>query len=189
MPQHKQKQAPLQAFPRSFPEGCSFERPATAGGLPAGRRTTPADARPEGLGRGGHGGGGRVDLAAAAEALGIPQDELRTRTQAGQTLADVAAAQGVAEADLVDALVAAARTRLADAVAAGRLTRAEADARSADLETRIAGSLDELCGPGGGGAGGRGPRSDDATPGRADAEQPAVGGDEPGRLSRPVRQA
>ena len=92
-----------------------------------------------------------------------PQEELRTQTQAGQTLADVAEAEGVAEADLVDALVAAARTRLAEAVTAGRLTQAEADARAADLETRITESLDELCGPGGG-PGGRGPGDDGATP-------------------------
>ena len=129
--------------------------------------TTLAEAGPAG-GRGGHGGGhlggGRVDMAVAAEALGLTEEELRTQTQAGQTLADVAEAEGVAEADLVDALVAAARTRLAEAVTAGRLTQAEADARAADLETRITDSLDELCGPGGGGPGGRGPGADGATP-------------------------
>ena len=118
--------------------------------------TTLAEARPDGFGRGGH-GGGRVDMAAAAEALGITQEELRTQTQAGQTLADIAEAAGVAEAELVDALVAAAKTRLAEAVTAGRLTQADADARAADLETRITDSLDELCGPGGGGPGGGGP--------------------------------
>ena len=132
--------------------------------------TTIAEARPEGLGRGGHwggpwsgpGGGSRIDTAAAAEALGISPEELRTATKAGRTLADVAEAEGVAEADLVDALVAAAQTRLSEAVSAGRLTQAEADARAAALEARIADSLDELCGPGGRGGPG---------PGDADAEQ------------------
>ena len=118
--------------------------------------TTLAEARPDGFGRGGH-GGGHVDMAAAAEALGITPEELRTQTQAGQTLADIAEAEGVAEAELVDALVAAAKTRLAEAVTAGRLTQADADARAADLESRITDSLDELCGPGGGGPGGGGP--------------------------------
>ncbi len=127
--------------------------------------TTIAESRPEGFGRGGpggggHGGGGRVDTAAAAEALGLTEDELRSRTQDGQTLADVAEAEGVPETELVDALVAAARTRLAEAVTDGRLTQAEADARAADLEARIADSLDELCGPGG--RGGRGPADGDA---------------------------
>ncbi len=88
--------------------------------------TTIAEARPEGLGRGGHGGGGRVDMGAAAEVLGISEEELRTQTQAGRTLADIAEAEGVPEADLLDALVAAAETRLAEAVTAGRLTQAEA---------------------------------------------------------------
>jgi hypothetical protein len=64
--------------------------------------TTLAEARPEGFGRGGRGGGGRIDMAAAAEA-----------------------------------------------VTAGRLTQAEADARATDLEARVTDSLDELCGPGG----------------------------------------
>lgn len=124
--------------------------------------TTIAEARPEGFGRGGpgggsHGGGGRIDLAVAAEALGLTEEELRTQTQAGQTLADIAEAEGVEQSELVDALVAAARTRLAEAVEQGRLTQAEADARAAGLEARITDSLDELCGPdgrGGRGAGG-----------------------------------
>ena len=132
--------------------------------------TTLAEARPEGRGRGGHGGGARVDMAAAAEALGIPLDELRTQTQAGRTLADIAEAEGVAEGDLVDALVAAGKARLAEAVTAGRLTQAEADARATGLEARIAASLDELCGPGGGpGRGGRedATAEDDAAPSTA----------------------
>jgi hypothetical protein len=129
--------------------------------------TTIAEARPEGFGRGGpgggHAGGGRLDTAAAAEALGLTQEELRTRTQAGQTLADIAEAEGVAEADLVDALVAAAQTRLAEAVTDGRLTQAEADARAADLEARVADSVDELCGSAGrGGPGPDGGADDDA---------------------------
>jgi hypothetical protein len=137
--------------------------------------TTLAQARPEGFGRGGgHGGGGRLDTAAAADALGIPEQELRTRTQAGETLADIAEAEGVAESELVDALVGAARTRLADAVADGRLTQAEADARAADLEARITDSLDEPCGPGG--RGGRGPADDGAEQdGATPSTAPSVG--------------
>ena len=133
--------------------------------------STIAEARPEGPGRGGHGGGhgggpgggagggGRVDMAAAAEALGITPEELRTQTQAGQTLAELAEAEGVPVDDLVAALVAAAQERLDEAVAAGRLTQAQADARAAVLEARITDSLDELCGPGG--RGGPGPEGED----------------------------
>ena len=133
--------------------------------------STLAEARPEGLGRGGH-GGGRIDVVAAAEALGLTEDELRTQTQAGSTLADIAEAQGVAEADLVDALVEAAEARLAEAVTAGRLTQAEADARADDLEARITDSLDELCGPGGRSGSGAG---DDAEEGTAPSTAPSAG--------------
>ena len=133
--------------------------------------TTLAEARPEGFGRGGHGGGGRIDTAAAAEALGITEAELRTQTQAGQTLADIAEAEGVAEGELVDALVASARTRLAEAVTDGRLTQAEADARATDLEARITDSLDELCVPGGG----RGGAGDDAGDDTAPSTAPSAG--------------
>lgn len=104
-------------------------------------------------GRGEH-GPGRVALAAAAEALGMTEAELRTAAQDGKTLADLAEEQGVSEDALVDALVAAARERLATAVTDGRLTQEQADARAADLETRITESLDDpICRPGG-----RGPR-------------------------------
>jgi hypothetical protein len=144
--------------------------------------TTLAASRPKGFGHGGRGGpgGGRIDMAAAAEALGITEQELRTRTQAGSTLADVAEQEGVAEGELVDALVAAATSRLREAVADGRLTQAEADARAVDLEARITDSLDELCGPGGRGGrggedggedGGADGGEDDATPSTA----PSVG--------------
>lgn len=129
--------------------------------------TTLAEARPEGFGgRGGHGGGGgRLDLAAAATALGLTEDELRTRTQAGETLADVADAEGVDQADVVAALVAAEKTRLAAAVADGRLTQAQADERAATLEERITAGLDELCGPGGRG----GPRGEAPAPDASEA--------------------
>ena len=147
--------------------------------------STIAEARPEGPGRGGHGdgpgggpgggagGGGRVDMAAAAEALGITREELRTQTRAGQTLADVAEAEGVPQADLVAALVAAAQERLDEAVTAGRLTQAQADARAAELEARITDSLDELCGPGG--RGGPGPEREDDDDAGAPSTAPSAG--------------
>lgn len=117
-----------------------------------------------GPGRGGHGHGpGRVDLAAAAEALGITEAELRTAAQAGRTLADLAEAEGVSEDALVDALVTAAKERLAQAVTDGRITQEQADARAADLETRITASLDDpICRPGGHGPRGGGPAPEES---------------------------
>jgi hypothetical protein len=86
----------------------------------------------------GGGPGGGPGLAAAAEALGMTEAELRTALEVEDaTLAGVAEDQGVPVDTLVDALVAAERERLAAAVEDGRLTQDEADERLADLEARI----------------------------------------------------
>ncbi|TAL12701.1 MAG: hypothetical protein EPN99_16625 [Frankiales bacterium] len=117
-----------------------------------------------GPGRGGHGRGGHglgpVHLPAAAEALGMTGAELRAAAEGGKSLADLAEEKGVPQDTLVDALVAAATERLAQAVTDGRLTQEQADARAADLETRITASLDDpICRPGG-----RGPRGGSPAP-------------------------
>jgi hypothetical protein len=101
-------------------------------------------------GRGHHGGG--PDLAAAATALGMSEDELRTALEAeGTTLADVAEEQGVAVDDLVAALVTAQEERIAQAVEDGRLTQEEADERLADLEERVTERVNTAVPPHGGG--------------------------------------
>ena len=92
-----------------------------------------------GSGLGGHGhGGGRLDLSAAATALGMTEDELREALQADDTsLADVAGQQGVEVDALVDALVAAQQERIDQAVEDGDLTQEQADERLADLVERV----------------------------------------------------
>ncbi len=86
----------------------------------------------------GGGPGGGPGPAAAAEALGMTESELRTALEPEDaTLAGVAEDQGVPVDTLVDALVAAEQERIAAAAEDGRLTRAEADERVADLEERI----------------------------------------------------
>lgn len=114
-----------------------------------------------GFGRGGPGG---PDLEAAATALGMSEDELRTALEPdGTTLADVAVAQDVPVDTLVDALVAAGKERIAGAVEDGRLTQDEADQRLADLEERITERVNSdvpADGPGHGGRGGPGERGD-----------------------------
>ncbi|HZH20881.1 MAG TPA: hypothetical protein VEZ18_11875 [Geodermatophilus sp.] len=87
----------------------------------------------------GHGGwhGGWHGLDAAAEALGMTEDELRTALQAdGATLAQVAEDQGVALDTLVDALVTAQREGISKAVESG-MPQEVADERLADLEERV----------------------------------------------------
>jgi polyhydroxyalkanoate synthesis regulator phasin len=91
-----------------------------------------------GGGPGGHDRGGHLgDLDAAASYLGLTEDQLRTQLQSGKTLADVAKAQGKSVDGLIDALVAATKKDLDDAVADGRLTKAQADRILADMKQRI----------------------------------------------------
>jgi hypothetical protein len=92
---------------------------------------------PGGMHRGGRGPG----LEAAAEAIGISEDELRTALADGASLAEVAADHGVDVETLADALVAEATARLDEAVADGRLTESEAAERVADLDERITAHL------------------------------------------------
>lgn len=87
----------------------------------------------------GHRGGhhGFVDFDAAAAYLGVTEAELRTSLEDGDTLAEVATANGKTAAGLVDALVAAAKADLDEKVEAGRLTEAQRTSILADLESRM----------------------------------------------------
>ncbi|MGQ0826414.1 MAG: hypothetical protein ACT4OX_15525 [Actinomycetota bacterium] len=97
------------------------------------------DGRPEG-GRGGggpgeHGPGGvrgrGPGFDAAAEALGIEVDALHQALRDGQTIAEVAAEQGVDLDTVIDAMVAEARERITEFVNEGPQRRA-ANAAGAD---------------------------------------------------------
>jgi hypothetical protein len=99
-----------------------------------------ADLGPGGFGggRGGPGGHGfGNDLATAAKALGVTEADLRTALQGGKTLAQVAKDKNVSVDKVIAALVAEEKTRIAKEVTDGRLTRAEADKRLADLTARV----------------------------------------------------
>jgi hypothetical protein len=66
--------------------------------------------------------GGRFEhrgegLTAAAEALGVTEEELRTALQDGQSIAQVAEAEGVELQTVIDALVANGTERLEEAIA------------------------------------------------------------------------
>jgi polyhydroxyalkanoate synthesis regulator phasin len=92
-----------------------------------------AGRHPHGYGFGHH----ALKLDAAAAYLGLTEEQLRTELESGKTLAQIATAHGKTAAGLVDALVAAAHKKVDEAVAAGRLTRAEANSLLAGLERRI----------------------------------------------------
>jgi hypothetical protein len=86
-------------------------------------------------GKGFRGGFGRLD--AAAKAIGITAEELRTALQSGQSLADVAKSKGVDPEKVVSALVAELKAHLDQEVASGEHTRAEADQKLAGATERI----------------------------------------------------
>jgi hypothetical protein len=93
-----------------------------------------------GPGRGFHGEGHHfADLDAAARYLGITEAALQTSLNDGSSLADIAKEKGKSVDGLKDALVAAAKADLAQAVKDGRLTEAQQTKILADLTDRIDG--------------------------------------------------
>ena len=92
--------------------------------------------------QGGPGGPGRPGgrgpgLAVVAEELGLTEDEVRDAISNGQTLAQLAEANGSSAEALVDALLADIKTKVDEKVAAGEMTQEEADERLADAEERV----------------------------------------------------
>jgi hypothetical protein len=97
------------------------------------------------VGTPGSGGGMRMhvrvgpfaDLSAASSYLGLSTDQIQTDFQNGQTLAQIATAQGKTAAGLVSALVAAAKSKLDTAVGAGKLTSGQEATILSALQTQI----------------------------------------------------
>ena len=108
----------------------------------AGRSSTTAPATTTSV----HFGG----LEAAATYLGLTRDELRERLESGDTLAEIASAEGKTVDGLVQAMVDSAEEDIAAAVEAGRLTQEQGDEILADLPERLEDLVNgELPGPGG----------------------------------------
>ena len=100
-----------------------------------------AESMPAGGGHGGPGhhgrGGPGFDGEVLAGLLGIDVETLRTELSDGTTIAEVAAAHGVDVQTVIDGLVAEAKSHLDLSVTNGRLTQEEADAKLAELTTKI----------------------------------------------------
>lgn len=128
--------------------GALFGAPGVSGAQEAPTTTTPPATTapaPDGADRpggciGGHRGAG---LDAAATALGMTPEELRSQLDAEVTIADVAESRNVDVQKVIDAMVADAKAHLSQAVAAGRLTQAQADAKAATLTERITQHVNE----------------------------------------------
>ncbi|MBN1139526.1 MAG: hypothetical protein JXM73_23320 [Anaerolineae bacterium] len=107
-----------------------------------------------GYGQGGHGMRGYGYAGSMptllAEALHMAREELYAAQTAGQTVAEIAAAQGVELADVVAAVVAPHAERLAQAVADGRLTQEQADAMLANMTEQMTLRFETLTGDGAG---------------------------------------
>tara|TARA_R110002110_G_scaffold153915_2_gene347622 strand:+ start:835 stop:1446 length:612 start_codon:yes stop_codon:yes gene_type:complete len=135
--------------------------------------------------RGDHGDrgprGDRGDRAqATADLLGIDVEDLQAAFQQGQTLAQIAEANGVDVQTIIDAKVAAKTEHINAAVEAGRLTAAEADEKLANLEAQVTTRVNE-------GGPVRGADSEHPIRG-ADGERPARGerGERPARGGAPA---
>jgi uncharacterized protein (DUF433 family) len=89
-------------------------------------------------------------LDIVAEKLGLERDELVEQLKDGKTVAELADEKGVALDDIVDAIVEGAAERLAEAVADGKLTQEEADAKLAEMRDRLVDQLSQPFEPGDG---------------------------------------
>jgi len=90
-----------------------------------------------GHGRGLFGRGAGVVSEVVTDLLNLDADEVRTQLRDGQTLAEIATAQGVEPQAVIDELIAEVQVRLDAAVESGRIDQATADEKLADAETRI----------------------------------------------------
>lgn len=77
------------------------------------------------------------------DALGIDEATLKSRLQAGESLATIAGAKKDA---LINALVAFETKKIDEAVTAGKLTAAQATSMKTDLKTRITAHVEEVRG-------------------------------------------
>ena len=109
--------------------------------------------RPTGVPGQGMGGVFYDKQAVILSTLGIDATTLRTQLQAGKSLADIAGAKKDA---LIAALVAAETKAIDDAVAAGKLTAANATTLKANLTAHVTAEVSQVPGAGMGAMGGKG---------------------------------
>jgi len=105
-------------------------------------------------GMGGQMGGPQQSLVAvAADTLGMPQADLIAQLQGGKTIAQVAGEKNVALDTIVNAFVATRQARMAQAVAAGRMTQAQVDTMLATMRAHVTARLSQPWSPQGLGMG------------------------------------
>ncbi|HEV8229272.1 MAG TPA: hypothetical protein VGQ86_04870 [Candidatus Limnocylindria bacterium] len=98
------------------------------------------------------------DLAAAATYIGVTEADLRTKLQAGQTLAQIATAAGKTRDGLIAAMVADGTAKIDAALQAGTIAADQATQLKANLTAHVTAEVDASRPAGPFGPGGRGPR-------------------------------
>ncbi len=89
-----------------------------------------------GQGWGHHHGLGTTNAEVVSELTGLTPDEIHAQRQEGKSLVEIAAAQGVNEDALVEAIMAAKKEVVQAKVAAGALTQEQADLMLQQMEQR-----------------------------------------------------
>lgn len=79
----------------------------------------------------------RGTFGSLAELVGTDVDGLKTALSEGQTLAQVAEANGIEAQTVIDALVEKVNARIDSAAEAGKLTEEEAETKKSEAETKI----------------------------------------------------
>jgi hypothetical protein len=82
------------------------------------------------------GRGPAKSLASVAGVLKLTEAELKAQVEAGKSLADVAATQNVSVQSVIDAVVTEMKSHIAEEVASGELTQAQADEKLAEVTAR-----------------------------------------------------
>ena len=114
-----------------------------------------------GIAKPAHDGRGPVkSLANVATVLKLTEAELKAQLDSGKSLADVAKAQSVDVSAVIEVIVTDVKAHIADEVASGEITQAQADAKLAEVTTRVTEMVNSVrpVGMGEGKHGGRGGR-------------------------------
>ncbi|MEJ8306389.1 hypothetical protein [Saccharibacillus sacchari] len=147
-------------YAASSTDSSSSNRSATAT-TPTAPTADPLQAGKKGPGVGGPIGGPAVDRAELASLLKLTEAELKTRQEAGETLAAIATAQGVDKQSVIDLLVSKHETKLKEELAAGDITQTQYNERLAKAQERAQKEVEQVFdaskkGPGKGAHGGPG---------------------------------
>ncbi len=91
-------------------------------------------------GKNGHG----KDMEEVAEILKLTKEELRTQVRSGKTLAQIATTQKVDIKLVTDSIVANIKSYIAEELASGEITQAQADKKLANVTTKVTEMVNNL---------------------------------------------